>query len=88
MKSPPEPLTPQEMVDVLTDLELAKAIVDYYIDDEATASQLLKENAHLVYESYDITPETFQRSYQYYLTQLGAMRRIYDGVIERLEEKN
>ena len=73
-------------VDVLTDLELAKALVAYYTDDEVTAVQLLQENARLVYESYDVTPDTFQKSYQYYLSHLGVMKEIYEEVIERLEE--
>lgn len=86
LKPTPELLTPTQMVDVLTDLELAKAMVDYYTDDEATASQLLQENARLVYESYNVTPDIFQESYQYYLERLEVMKEIYEEVIERLEE--
>ena len=88
LKSAPEVLTQTQMVDVLTDLELAKALVAYYTDDEATAVQLLQENARLVYESYDVTPDTFQKSYQYYLSHLGVMKEIYEEVIEQLEENN
>lgn len=81
-----ELLTQDQMVSILVDLEVAKAIVGYYTDDKATASQLLKENARLIYESYDITPDTFQKSYQYYLTHLEMLKQIYDEVIVRLEE--
>lgn len=85
-KFAPELLSQNQMVAILVDLELAKAMVGYYTDDEATASQLLDENVHLIYRVYDVTPDTFQKSYQYYLTHLEIMREIYDEVIERLEE--
>ena len=83
---PPELLTQDQMVSILVDLELAKAMVWYYADNEATASQLLKKNAFLIYQAYDIDSDTFQKSYQYYLTQLEVMKEIYGAVIKRLEE--
>ena len=85
-KSSPERLSQHQMVSILVDLQLARAMIDYYTDDEKTASQLLQENARLIYEAYDITPDRFSKSYQYYLTQLGIMGRIYDAVVSRLEE--
>lgn len=82
----PEPLSQKKMASILVDLELAKAMVEYYTDDEATASQLLNENICLIYRAYDVTPDIFQKNYQYYLTQLGDMKKIYDQVIKQLEE--
>ena len=79
-------LTQDQMVSILVDLELAKAIVGYYTDNEATASQLLQKNALLIYQAYDTSPDTFQKSYQHYLTQLEVMKEIYEAVIKQLEE--
>ena len=81
-----ELLTQDQMVSILVDLELAKAMVAYYTDNEATASQLLKENALLIYQAHDVSPDTFQASYRYYLSHLESMKEIYETVIERLEE--
>ena len=79
-------LPQEQMVSILVDLELARALVGHYTDDEATASQWLKQNALLVYQAHDIAPDTFQKSYQHYLTQLEVMQEIYEAVIDRLEE--
>ena len=85
-KPPTALLTQEQMVTILSDLELAKAVVGYYTDDEATASRLLQKNALLIYQAYDVAPEAFQKSYQYYFTQLEVMKEIYADVIKRLEE--
>lgn len=81
-----EPLSQNKMTSILVDLELAKAMVGYYTDDEATVSQLLNENICLIYRAYNVTPDIFQKSYQYYLNQLGVMKEIYGQVIKQLED--
>ncbi len=73
------------MVSILVDLALAKAMVQYYTNDEATASWLFKKNALLIYQVYDVDLDTFQESYQYYLTHLEIMQEMYEMVVKRLE---
>lgn len=85
-ESSAELLTKNQMVSILVDLELAKAMVAYYTDDEATASQLLNKNMLLICQTYDIRLNTFQESCQYYFTQLEVIKEIYEAVIKRLEE--
>ena len=86
-REPPVELISQEqMVSILVDLEVAKAMARYYTDDEDTACWLFKKNALLIYQVYDIDLYAFQKSYQYYLASLETMKAIYEVVIERLEE--
>jgi|LakMenEpi03Aug12_release.lakeMendotaPanAssembly.Ray.scaffolds.fasta_scaffold235030_3 hypothetical protein len=81
-----ELLAQDKMVTILVDLAIAKAMVQHYTDDEATASGLFKKNALLIYQAHDVDLDTFQKSYQYYLTHLELMKEIYEMVIKRLEE--
>ncbi len=85
-KPPAELLAQDKMVSILVDLELAKAMARYYTGDEDTARWLFKKNALLIYQTYDIDLDTFQKSYQYYLARFETMKSIYEVVIKRLEE--
>ena len=79
-------LNEEQMISVLVDLTLAKAIVQDYTDDEVTASRLLKKNVLLIYQAHDIDADTFQRSYEYYHTRLEVMEELYEAVIKHLEK--
>jgi hypothetical protein len=85
-KPPIELLAQDQMVSILADLALAKAMVRYYTDDEATASWLFKKNALLIYQAYEVDLDTFQKSHQYYLAHLDVMKKMYEMVIKRLEK--
>ena len=78
-------LARDQMVSILVDLELARAMAWHYTDDENTACWLFRENALLVYQAHDTDLDIFQRSYQYYLTRLSTMQSLYELVIKRIE---
>lgn len=80
-----ELLAQDTMVSILVDLALAKAMVRHYTDDEAIASWLFGKNALLIYQAHDVDLDTFQKSYQYYLTHLELMQEMHEMVIKRLE---
>jgi Domain of unknown function (DUF4296) len=79
-------LTQEEMVPILVDLEVAKAMAWHYAADAPTARELFKKNAFLIYQAYDKDLDTFQKSYQYYLAHVEMMNEIYELVIKRLED--
>jgi len=86
-REPPAKLLGQEqMISILADLEVAKAMAWYYTTDEDTACGLFQKNALLIYQAYDTDLDTFQKSYRYYLTHLEIMKEIYEVVVKRLEE--
>jgi hypothetical protein len=84
-KPPAELLDQDRMVSILVDLEIARAIAQYYANDEDTARRLAKENASLVCKTHNISLDTLKESYQYYLSHLDIMKNIYEAVIKRLE---
>lgn len=81
-----KPLTQDQMVAMLVDLELVKAMVARYTDDEDAASQLLRKNVLLICQSHGIAWDAFQQSYRAYFSRLGVMKKIYEEVALRLEE--
>ena len=79
------PLSRDQMVNILVDLELAKALVERYSADEATTQQWLGENVLRIYQTHNTTPEDFQDSYQYYLAHPEVMVELYEAVVNKLE---
>ena len=82
----PTYLSQEQMVAILVDLELAKALGQHHSDDAATLALWLNANAKHLYEEHATTPAAFQSSYQYYLTHPAMMAAIYQAVVEELEE--
>jgi hypothetical protein len=85
-KRPTQLLDQDRMVSILVDLEIARAMAQYYANDEDTARRLAKANASLVYRTHNVSPDTLKESYQYYLSHLDTIQYIYEEVIKRLEE--
>jgi hypothetical protein len=81
-----EVLPKDQMVAILVDLELAKAMVRYYSDEETIVYQWFEKNSLLIYQVHEINPVLFQRSYHYYLAHPEEMKGIYETVLARLEE--
>jgi Domain of unknown function (DUF4296) len=79
-------LTQEEMILILADLEVAKAMAWHYAADEQTARGLFNKNALLVYRAYDTDLNTFQKSCQYYFARIETMKEMYDLVVKRLED--
>jgi Domain of unknown function (DUF4296) len=79
-------LTQEEMIPILVDLEVARAMAWHYAADEHTARGLFKKNALLIYQAYDTDLNTFQKNCQYYFAHIEIMKEIYDLVVKRLED--
>ena len=86
IKPPADLLSQDQIVAILVDLELAKAMVAHYTDDEDTARQLLQKNVLLICQSHGIDVDVLQNSYQYYLAHLATMQEIYILVTKQLEK--
>lgn len=79
-------LPEDHMVDILVDLELARALAyDCENTDKNKADALFLENAKLIYEVHHTDATNFQNSYGYYFTNTQLMLRLYEKVVSRLE---
>ena len=79
-------LSKAQMADVLTDMELAKAMIQYHDHDEKAAKQLFQDNALLICQAHNTDLATFQKSYHYYRAHPQMMQEIYKTVVSKLEK--
>jgi hypothetical protein len=80
-------LTQDQLVDILVDLELTKAIV-YQQDKQEIAAldqRIFHQQAIGIYKSHGTDPVTFAHSYAYHLADTDQVYIIYEKLIKRLE---
>mmetsp|Transcript_4364 Transcript_4364/g.9894 ORF Transcript_4364/g.9894 Transcript_4364/m.9894 type:complete len:143 (-) Transcript_4364:5458-5886(-) len=83
---PPTLLSQEKMVSILTDLEVAKAMIRHCTTDENTSHELLHKNALLICQAHDIDPAILHEGYKYYFHHLESMQEIYKAVVQRLDD--
>lgn len=72
------------MAEVLAELELAKAASSYNRAED-DAKIFFRKNEMEIFEAHDISPEVFERSYNYYIDRPEEFLAIYNSVVLRLE---
>jgi hypothetical protein len=80
-------LTQEQLVEVLADLELAKAMV--YTSESSSLAEvdlLFQEQAELIYKAHATDITTFHKSYMHYLDAPIQLQAIYDQLIIKLEQ--
>jgi len=79
-------LSKDQLVAILTDILLAKALVaDYENTDKKSADALFLKNAQLIYTAHHTDAMSFKKSYLYYLNNPYLMLAIYEQVVSNLE---
>ncbi|MEL6539247.1 MAG: DUF4296 domain-containing protein [Bacteroidota bacterium] len=77
------PILPQgQMVALLVDLYLAKALTMSRSADETTAP--LIQHVPAIYEAHEVSWEDFHRSMQYYLVHPKELKHIFEAVTQAL----
>src|SRR5437879_2371490 len=80
-------LTQDQLVEVLVDLELAKAMLyDTEDSNPNLTTPLFQEQAELIFNAHVIDKAMFQKSYFYYLADPKRLQAVYDQLIDRLEK--
>ena len=82
----PEVLPKAQMISVLVDLELTKALVQHYSTKAAPIDQLFEENAWRVYQAHETSAASFKASLQYYLDHPKVLQEVYGAVVDQLEQ--
>lgn len=91
----PEPLlTEQEMIDILTDVQIIEADINYQKAMEREEGQAPKDYSGLTRSYYDqlfehhgITDSIFTQNVRYYTTRPAVLERIMDSVTQRLTKE-
>jgi len=82
---PQEILQPDEMVDVLTDMQLAEGALLLKRSHGQPYKKDQERYFNLVFEKHGITQEYFEESLSFYKNHLYKLDEIYNKVIKNLE---
>ncbi len=77
-------LPKEKMVDILVDLELAKAMVYYHPKDKQDAWK--EQEKQRIYRDHGTSQVIFQQSLLHYLHELQVMKEIYEEVVSNLRK--
>ena len=88
-------LTEEEMIDVMTDVQLIEAEINYQKTQEREVNDSIKtaptdfvkmsaEYYRQLFEHYQITDSIFSQNIRYYTERPETLQRIMDSVVQRL----
>ncbi len=84
-KKPPDLIPRDSMVDIIVDLQIMEAILT---KEQKTGRRQVTDNQLYLYNSvmnkYHITRDRFDRSFEYYQSDLEVMDKIYADAITKL----
>ena len=93
-------LTEQEMIDVMTDVQIIEADINYKKDQERDQNEedsvrivpkdyakMTKEYYDQLFEHYALTDSIFVQNMRYYTERPEVLERIMDSVTQRLERE-
>lgn len=72
------------MVQVLADIHMVEAQVEMSVPAPDTAVMVFNKYHGEIMQRYEITPEEFKRSYQYYARNLEEMDKLYEIILDTL----
>lgn len=82
---PSDVLPKKQMIEVMTDVQLAEAAKDVAMSEDKTKNTI-QEYYAFIFNKHRITKEQFQKSFDFYKTHPELMEEIYSEVINRLSE--
>lgn len=85
-KDVPNVLTREQMVDILTDIQIIEAKLTYEKKSAIKFEQLSKKYYKSVFSKYEITREEFEESLFYYEQDIEELDNIYSDVITNLNK--
>ncbi len=84
----PDNIIPMEqMVDILTDFQLVEASLNIKRKNSQNYKDYVNFYYDFIFEKYDITPDKFKESLDYYENHLKQFEKVYEEVIAKLNEK-
>ena len=87
-KTPPANLlTEEQLIEILTDIQLTEAIISESRLGRTIASNQFKDSIYdLVFDHYQISVEMLDSNLAYYNTDPEHMEKIYESVLSRLSQ--
>ncbi|CAG0988189.1 MAG: DUF4296 domain-containing protein [Bacteroidetes bacterium] len=82
-----EILNEEEMVALMSDMQLAEAIVKLQVNRVDSTSVFADSLFSQVFKKHNINKEKFKKNFDYYNSNPALMEEIYNKVIEKLSEE-
>ena len=86
-EKPKDLIGKSDMIDILTDLYSSQQGLQMYPIQNEDQSLVLAKDAVDILNAYDVSINTFQESYKYYMMQPEKMKKMLDEVKNNLEDK-
>ncbi|MFV0146808.1 DUF4296 domain-containing protein [Empedobacter falsenii] len=86
-EKPKDLIGKSDMIDILTDLYISQQGLQMYPIQNENQSLVLAKDAVDILNAYDVSINTFQESYKYYMMQPEKMKKMLDEVKNNLEDK-
>ena len=80
-------LSQPAMIELLMDMHIADAHINLATTPQDSARQLLTGAYQKIFDKHQVTQETFNMSYEWYVTHADELDAIYEKVVIRLQEK-
>ena len=77
-------LTEQEMMDIMTDVQIIEADINHRKSDGKKVAGMAESYYRQLFEHYGITDSIFNENMQYYTHHPATLERIMDSVTQRL----
>jgi len=82
----PPPINKEQMVNIITDIQLVEAKLNYEKRDDVRKQKLTEKYYESVFSKYNISEEEFEESLYYYKKDIEALDQIYSDVITKLSK--
>lgn len=86
-EKPKDLIGKSDMIDILTDLYISQQGLQMYPIQNENQSLVLAKDAVDILNAFDVSINTFQESYKYYMMQPEKMKKMLDEVKNNLEDK-
>lgn len=86
-KTPETILSEEEMIAILTDINIMEAAINLKIRDEGVKAAQDSSLYFNIYEAHQITKEKFDESMKYYSAQPNVFSNIYAEVLNELSRR-
>ena len=83
-KAPADLLPPAKLTSILADIHIAESRVELMRVSPDTANVIFKRLQEEIFQKHQVNQAEFTKTYDYYLNNINALDKIYEGLVDTL----
>ena len=83
----PNVLEAQKMIDILTEIRILEGSYSAVVAKPDTLKPYMSKYYQLIFDQYQVSPDFYYKSYDYYMSHPDQMEWIEDSVINRISDR-